>query len=312
MPMSVGYRRRVRRAAAAAYAASVLSLLLWNVRVVNAAPSDPDQDKGFVLVETFQGNTGEIGTITKLDTMTGYQFNRHFEMDAGVPFYFVRPSSDSQLLGATAGNGIGNAYLSLRFSAAASGASFVSSLTGWAPTGDVDRGYSTGRATVDWNNYLGFTAGRITPFVNFGLANSISDTRFFTRPFTSLGKVAHVEGGADLRLAPLLSVGGSAYADAPFGTQRVYSKLVSRGQANPPGHGPSSGRGRKRGVFENQSVTIGDSSIARDNGGSLWLDVNPDGVVNFEAGYSRSFEYALNSLFFSVRLSIGDWLRSRH
>jgi hypothetical protein len=291
---------------------STFLLLFSNASCLNAQTND--SEKGFVLSETFQGSSNEIGTILKLDTMTGYKFNRHFELDAGIPFYFVNASPESTAAGATSGNGIGNAYLRLRFAAANSTATFISSLTGSAPTGDSDRGFSTGRATVDWNNYLGFNAGKLSPFVNIGLANSISDTAFFTRPFTSLGKVAHFEGGTDIQLLRMVSVGASAYADTPFGDQKVYSKLVVHGQQNAPGqgNGMGMGRGHKSGVFQNQSVTVGSADITRDNGGSVWLDINPPGALNFEVGYSRSAEYDLNSLFFSVRMNLGHFFRSRH
>ncbi len=294
--------------------AALILLFFWNVGMSNVQTGSTQEQKGFVLFETFQGDTDAAGTITKLDTMTGYKFNRHFEIDAGLPFYFVRPSAESIAQGATSDNGIGNAYLRMRFTAGHGAASFESSLTGTAPTGDSGTGFSTGRVTVDWNNYLGYTAGRITPFMNVGLANSLSDTRFFMRPFTTLGSVAHFEGGADVAVWRIVSVGASAYADTPFGQQKVYSKLISHGHSNPQGQGMSmaSGRGQKRGVFETQSVAVGDASIARDNGGSVWLDVNPRGVLNFEVGYSRSVEYDLNSVFFSIGLNLGNWIHSRY
>ncbi len=265
-------------------------------------------DRNFVFVEAFQGTSNVLGTVTKLDTMVGYRFTRHFEMDAGVPLYFVHASSSSTAAGFSSGNGIGDVYLDLKFSLSKSATSFVSSITGTAPTGDSTEGFSTGRVTVDWNNYLAFTSGRITPFANVGLANSISDTRFFTRPFTSLGMLAHFEGGADIRLWRPLSLGASAYAVTPFGEQKVYSKLIRHGQAVSSG---GRGRGPKSGVFENQSETVGDASIVRDNGGSVWLDLSPGDAADFQVGFSRSTEYDLNSVFFSILLNIGRWVRSR-
>jgi hypothetical protein len=284
----------------------------WNAAVLTAQSGDSDKEKGFVLTETIQGDRNAIGTITKLDTMAGYRFNPHFEMGVGIPFYFVRASSESAALGAASGNGIGNAYFRLRFIASSTTATFVSSITGSAPTGDADRGFSTGRATVDWNNYLGFAAGRITPFMNLGLANSISDTRFFTRPFTSLGKVVHFEGGAYIQVWRLIDVGASGYSYIPFGDQKVYSRLVMDTQTSLPVPDTGSGRGRRSGVFESRRVTVGDASIARDGGGSVWIDVNPRGAVALEAGYSRSVEYDLSSIFFSVYLNLSSWIRSSH
>lgn len=291
------------------FAALFAFVFLSHAPVLQAESAD--DKRGFVLSETLQGNANSIGSITRLDTMAGYRFNDHFEVDAGLPAYFVRASSDAAALGAMSGNGIGNAYLRLRYIAAGSAATFVSSLTGSAPTGDSSRGFSTGRATVDWNNYLGFNAGRITPFVNAGLGNSISDTRFFTRPYTTLGKVAQFEGGAEVQVWRTVNAGASLYADVPFGEQKVYSKLVVHGKPA-TGNGTTSGRGKKRGVFESQSVSVGSASIARDNGGAVWVDCSLRRSVDFVVGYSRSVEYDLNSVFFSLSLNLGAWIRSRH
>jgi len=62
--------------------------------------------------------------------------------------------------------------------------------------------------------------------------------------------------------------------------------------------------------FQTQSVTAGSAGIARDRGGSVWLDIYPRGIVDFEVGYCRSAEYDLNSFFFRVDLNLGDWSRS--
>jgi hypothetical protein len=286
------------------------SAVVWTAGVLKALPDNPrGDDKGLVLVETIQGTSDTLGMITKLDTAVGYRFGRHFEMDAGIPAYFVHASSTSTAAGLSSGNGIGNAYLDLQFRLSKSAASFVSSITGTAPTGDTAKGLSTGRVTVDWNNYLEFTAGRITPFANAGLANSISDTRFFTRPFTSLGAVVHLEGGADFQVWRALSLGASAYADAPIGQQKVFSKLIKRGQGGTTAQGR--GRGAKSGVFENQSLTVGEASIARDKGASAWLDLSAGEFANLQVGFSRSAEYDLNSVFFSIVLNVGRWIRSR-
>ncbi len=269
----------------------------------------PEDQHGFVFVETFQGTSDTVGTVTKLDTTLGYRFTPHFEVDAGVPFYFVHASPTSTATGFNPGSGLGNAYIDLQVRFIGSSASFISSLKGAAPTGSTDKGLSTGRVTADWNNYLAFTAGRITPFGNLGLANSISDTNFFTRPFTSLGKNAHFEGGAEVQVWRALSLGASAYAVSPFGQQKVFSKLISREQGVSPGRGR--GRGPMSGVFENQSVTVGDASITRDRGGSVWADLNARQMLDLQVGFSRSVEYDLNSVFFSAVLNVGRWIRTR-
>ncbi|HYK89184.1 MAG TPA: hypothetical protein VE398_10460 [Acidobacteriota bacterium] len=288
---------------------TAIAMVLWSAGVLKAQSGTAKKDnRGWVLVETFQGSSDTLGTVSKLGTAVGYKFTRHFEIDAGAPFYFVHAASSSTATGYSSGNGIGNPYLNLQFSLDNSVTSFVSSISGTAPVADTAKGLSTGRVTVDWDNYLEFTIGRITPFANLGLGNSISDTHFFTRPFTSLGTVAHFEGGASVQVWRALSLGGSAYADAPFGQQKVFSKLIKRGQVGTSGQG----RSPKSGAFEKQSMTVGDASIARDNGGSVWLDLSPGGVADFQVGFSRSVEYDLNTVFFGVVLNVGNWLRARH
>lgn len=262
-----------------------------------------NNDRGFTFAESFQGSSDTLGTVTKLNSELGYKFGRHFSTDVGVPLYLVHATTDTTGTAPGSGSGIGNPYLTLRFSLGGSKTSFISSITTAAPVGDTAKGLSTGRITVDWNNYLGFTAGKFTPFVNLGLANSITDTPFFTRPFVSLGKVAHFEGGADFQVWRALSLGGSAYADTPFGQQKVFSKLIRRGQA--AGANPGRGRSAHKGAFETQSVTIGDSSIARDNGGSIWAELSPHKKVSLTAGLSRSTEYDLNSFFFGITVRFG-------
>ncbi len=71
-----------------------------------------------------------------------------------------------------------------------------------------------------------------------------------------------------------------------------------------------SSMGQGRGAFKNQSVTVGSASIAQDNGGSIWLGIHPRDVINFEVGYSRSAEYDINSLFFSIGLDFGHLIRA--
>jgi hypothetical protein len=264
-------------------------LLLTTHAAAQSSESSPEQEKGMVFYEQFQGSSNTLGRIMKLDSRVGYNFNQHLGIDAGVPFYFVHASSAS---GNTSGNGLGNVYVVLRFAANSPAVSFVSSLTGTAPTGDSAAGLSTGRATFDWNNYVAHTFSRIMPFANVGVGNSIFDTQFFTRPFTTLGLAAHLEGGARLTLFRYLGVGASAYSILPSGQQKVYSKLV-RGES-----GSVSARGH--GVFESSHVSVGDPDIARDHGYSAWLDITPSPYVDLELGYNRSISYSLNTFSFGV------------
>jgi hypothetical protein len=65
----------------------------------------------------------------------------------------------------------------------------------------------------------------VTPFARGGLANTVSDTSFFVRPFTSLGIVSHFDGGAKFRVSQFVDVVASAYAVRASGQQKIISKI---------------------------------------------------------------------------------------
>ena len=95
---------------------------------------------------------------------------------------------------------MGNVFSELRLALPSPLVNYVSTVTGTAPTGNRDQGLSTGHATVDWSNYVERGFGPVTPFGEAGIANAVSDTQFFVRPYTSYGFVTHAQGGARYRL----------------------------------------------------------------------------------------------------------------
>jgi hypothetical protein len=264
-------------------------------------------ESGFLLHERISGSGSAIGLITKFDTSAGYQFNRYLAAEAGVPVYSVNPSRmASQVTGVRAESGIGDAYMDLRLSLLNALVNFTSLLTVAAPTGDKTAGFSTGHVTYDWSNLFDRSFGPVTPFVNLGIANAVTDTPFFIRPFSSYGFVAHVEGGASYKLWRRASAGASLYAIEPSGQQTVYSRLIPASSRN-AGAG-NGGRGR-RGVFETSAVAVGNAEIARDHGFSGWFTLRASRYARFEIGYSRSVEYALNSVFFGTDFNLSPLFR---
>ncbi len=196
-----------------------------------------------------------------------------------------------------------------------------------------DLGLTTGRVTVDWNNYFGRDFGPVRPFANVGIANTVSDTPYFVRPFSTLGTVGHFEGGASCRVFRFVRIGASLYDILPTGEQKVYSRVVHRGaatgvvpgggvvmalgtgqgagsgtgtdtgQGTGPGTGQGMGPGINRTEFETQSETIGGSDLTRDNGYSAWLNVSPVRNVFFQAGYTRSVVYRYDTFTFGIGLN---------
>lgn len=270
-----------------------------------------DEDRGAIFYERFLGSSNTLGNVFRLDTTVGYSFNKHFSVDGGLPVFFVRPSeSATALAGAVNTNGIGNAYLELRFAAPNPVVNYASTLTGAAPTGDKSRGLSTGRVTVDWTNRFDRSFSRLTPFGAVGLANTVSDTPLFVRPYTTLGFVTHFEGGAMYRMARFLDVGAGAYAIEPSGQQTVVSELVTQPAATPAASSKNNGRGGNQGAFEATSVAVGSADLVRDHGFSVWGSAHPSKTVTLHVGYTRSVHYALDTLTFGIGVNLGSIVKS--
>jgi len=266
-----------------------INIALLGIISLQAVAAEDSNSRGLIFSERFYGSGSSLGLITKFDTAIGYQLNPYVAIEGGVPFYLVHPSNTVTTTTGTSGHsGIGNVYTSM--------------LTVAAPTGDKSTGFSTGRPTFDWSNWFDHSFSRLTPFMNVGFANTIADTPYFVRPFSSFGYITHVEGGASYKIARHASVGASVYGIAPSGQQRVFSKLVKAG--GPPAGNQGRGRSGHQGVFETASETVGAADIARDHGFSAWFAASPAKYAEVEIGYSRSAEYALDSIFFGVSFNL--------
>ena len=278
------------------------------------AQQEPLSSRGFVFGASMQGSTNTLGTITKLDASAGYFFSRHWEADFGVPYYFVSPSaSTSVATGAASVKGIGNAYAQVHFTLANPVVNYVATITGTGPSGDRNKGLSTGHATVDWSNYFDKGLGRWTPFAEAGIANAVSDTLFFIRPYVTSGFVTHAQGGARYRFTRWMQAGAAGYVIEPGGKQTIVSRVVTNSPGsggtlsvtlpNTPGKAVAKGLLNKP-VFETTAITTGSASLARDDGVSAWLLFGKNPGVNLQVGYTRSIEYDLDTLFFGIGFNI--------
>jgi hypothetical protein len=266
----------------------------------------PSSENQWTFSQSVQGSVNESGVIVKSDSSIGRSFNRFFQAYAGVPFYFVHGSSTTTTSttatptpGAASDAGLGNVYGGLRLSLGKSVLGYSSNVSVAAPTGNEDRGFSTGRVTADWTNTVHASVSRLSPYASAGLANTVSDTAFFVRPFASHGTVAHFEGGTTLSFARALEWGGSLYAVHGSGEQEIVSRVKSKDSTaiQPTG----SGSGKR--PFENASVTTA-ADIANDRGYSTWLAIHPHPVWNLAAGYNRSATYGLDSVFFGLSFHV--------
>jgi hypothetical protein len=257
-------------------------------------------ENGLTSYVEFDGTSDGDGQSYTLNSSVGYNFDQHFGVDLGVPVYFVRTSTTSTS-GASSTNGIGNPSLDLRLKFLSAPVNFGSKLTGFVPLGDSKKGLSTGRAAFDWTNRFEHGFSSLTPFAEVGIANTITDSRLFVRPYTTLGFNTHFSAGADYDLWKFISVGASAYDILPSGQQTVFSRIV-RGSGN-------AAKGSHGRVFQDNQQTTGSADIARDNGFSAWIDASPGRVVDMELGYTRSVRYDLNAVSFSIGFNLAHLYR---
>ena len=285
------------------FATLVLIAALCGMAAGQAAPAQSsNDDKGFTSYVQFAGTSNSDGQVYKLDPSVGYNFSGHFGMDVGIPVYFVRASSTAA--GTTSTNGIGNPYVDVRVKYLNPLFNFGSVLTGYAPAGDSKKGLSTGRGTFDWTNHFDRSFFSLTPFAEVGIANTITDSLLFERPFTTFGFNTHLQGGVKYAVWKILNVGASGYDILPTGQQTVFSK-VQGGSSNPasPSHKP---------VFLNNQQTTGTADIAHDDGFSTWIEAKPGSVLDMELGFTRSIHYDLNSVSFNIGLNLGRLYRKSH
>jgi hypothetical protein len=285
-------------------------------------PARAEQEQGWGFAGNFSGSSNSDGTVMKVAPMLDYNFNSHFQTYAGLPFYIVNPSSTAASTTTTTTpttstsggfvSGIGNAFIGGRLIVNSDAINYSSTLELTGPTGDKSHGFSTGRATADWTNRFSHRFDSFTPFGSLGLANTISDTNFFVRPFTSLGLVTHFEGGGTFDISDHVRINGSGYAIGAVGDQRIISKefkrqissLVSSGTTGTSGRGSSSAGTNPNRVFNTQTETVVSAQAADDHGVSTWIGVSP-GQGDFYIGYSRSMHYDYNTLFFGMGFRIG-------
>jgi hypothetical protein len=270
------------------------------------APAPKDENyRGMTLNTSFDGSFDSGSKVFDWTTTTGYVFNQHFAVNAGVPFLFVRGTTSTGTTSSS--NGVGDTFGQLLFSFKNPVVNYGSSFTFGLPTGDSSKGLSTGRVTFDWSNALAKELGRWTPFINVGGGNSLMDTKYWHRPFLTLGDVAHFEAGTAFDLGKSLTLTASAYDVAPWGPQKVYSRTVTKSG----GPGPGTGSTRHGRVFQGNALTTGDASIDRDNGYNADLDFNPVKYVDFDLAYSHSVHYQLDTVSFGINFNLTPLLSRR-
>ncbi|OFV91451.1 MAG: hypothetical protein A3G76_15630 [Acidobacteria bacterium RIFCSPLOWO2_12_FULL_65_11] len=263
------------------------------------------RSSGFAASVRFAVSDSRQGAFIQFVPRIGYDFNR-WGVAFGVPLEYIGTSTTTQ--GATSHGGVGDVYLSLSYAIASDRINFFSTGSVTAPTGDSTIGLGAGESTWDWNNYVGHSFSRVTPFLDIGVGTSVGAgtnttrvtggagrSRTFATPYTTVGTLAHGDVGMDIYLWGPLTLSASAYDTVPWGDQTVISLFVP--PTGPSGQvlGP-----RRRRSFEVQAVTEGSSSLTADHGFSASLDLVPVRSLYLSVGFSRSVQMNLNVWTVSV------------
>jgi|SRR5690242_5691349 hypothetical protein len=274
------------------------------------AQSSPTvQPSRLIVYESFAGDSNADGQIMALNSSATYYFSQHFSARAALPIYFAFPSSNTSastttgLSTSTSSSGIGDIFLTLRAAWKEPVVNYTTSLMGTLPTGEASKGFSTGHFTFDWSNRFDRSFSVLTPFVDVGLANSVTDTPYYMRPFVTLGPLAHFEGGVGVNPSRFVNVTASAYDIAPWGTQTVVSRVVVT-SANGKSGGAAQGR-----PFETAHQTSGTAALTKDDGFYAGVIVSPKSYLDLNIGYTRSQQFALNTVSFGVGVNVTALLR---
>lgn len=273
--------------------------------LAQSPPGTAVQPSRLVIYEYFAGDTNADGQVMALNSSATYYFTDHFSARAGIPVYFDRiPSTvaSSTTVPSTAvfSSGFGDIFLTARAAWKGPIVNYSAGLTGTLPTGQTSKGFSTGHFTFDWSNRFDRSFGIVAPYVDAGLANSVTDAPYFLRPFTTLGPLAHFEGGAAFRIVRGLSVTLSGYDIAAWGTQTIISRVVT---TTSPAKSGAASHGRP---FENAHQTTGTATLTRDDGFSASLLVSPKSYLELDVGYTRSAQYSLDTVSFGVGVNVTE------
>ena len=263
---------------------------------------------GWTLGTKFEGSYSADGAVYDVGSALGYNFSRHFGIDAGVPLYFVTTPTTIKKNnpGAVSGIGVGTFFTDLRWNYPNQTLNFSSAAHLTAPTGETKKGLSTGHATWNLANHIDHAFGDFSPFLDFGAGNTVMDTRFFHRPFITFGYNAQFNSGVEYDPGKF-SFSASAYDIAPWGNQTVISRVFRCG---PAAKCSSGGKTTNRKSFTTASVSTGAADLVRDNGFNAGIDYKPLGYLDLEFDFSRSVPLQLNSYSFGIGVDLSWLLRS--
>ncbi len=273
-------------------------------------PTPPEkiskQRKGFQLSGRVDGSTSENGQILAVTTTTGYNFTHWFGLDVSVPFFFTRTSGELSRLNPSGitGDGVGGVSMDARFTFDNPVLAWSSTMTGIAPSGDPNKGQGTGDWTYLWTNNLAHEFGRVEPYVEAGVGNTVLGTTYLKRPFVISGYAGNFEGGLNIGIWKSLTGNAALYDVLPWGPQTLFSRYVRKAGARPDSRNPRD--------YLLVTTVIGGPDLVRDNGYNLGLNLSPNKVLDFSFGFSHSVRLKLDTFSWGVGFNVSNmFTRSR-
>ena len=270
--------------------------------------------RGFTSYTSFQGSyDSSSGWSNVVSSSVQYDFNKHFGVSLGIPFYISHNGLPSNAVTSgtkvapltTQYGSLGDAVVSLNFSVGGP-LGYKAAIAGTAPTGDTSTGISTGRPTFDLNNHMERSVGFLTPFVEFGFGDSSAlVNRRVRRPYTTLGPLSHFKAGAGLDFLKYFNLSVSGYESLPIGDQKVYSHEFVRSKN---GTIIRVGADGKKHRYALVAVATG-QGLLEDNGVTTELGVSVGRHVDLSAAYNRSVRQSLDTVEFGIGYRFGKSTR---
>ena len=302
------------------FAFATSTLFAQSARTTKDSSETPAQEHGFLSYVDFGGSSNADGRVFTLGLSAGYEFNPHVSVGVRMPVYFVS-ADNTTTTGTTTGNisggrltnnGFGDPSLALQLNFPNRTLNYQTVLTTWLPVASTTSGFSTGNVLVDWGNRISRPFGRLIPFGQLDIGNTVPDTPTFILPYTAQGTNVRLESGANYQLTKIFFAGASFYDVVPSGEQHIYSRMGMGAQS---GSSPSGNSGMMGGATAgNQNslmtnpVKVG-TDLTRDHGFSTWFDATLSNYVDMEIGYTRSYGYDLNTVSFGMGFNVGAALR---
>lgn len=296
------------------------AIFAQSARTTKDSSETTAQEKGFLSYIDFGGSSNAGGRVFMLGLSAGYEFNPHVSVGVRMPVYFVsadNTTANGTTTGSVSGerlrnNGFGDPSLALQLNFPNRTLNYQIMLTTWIPVASTTSGFSTGNVLVDWGNRISRPFGRLVPFGQVDVGNTVPDTPTFILPYTAQGTNVRLEGGANYQLTKISFAGASFYDVVPSGEQHVYSRMGMGGESSSNSSGDSGMMGSaptgNQNSFMTNPVTVS-NDLTRDHGFSTWFDASLSRYIDMEIGYTRSYGYDLNTVSFGVGFNVGAALR---